>query len=130
MLTGSDFTNSVFYRSKIKAFKKMLETPKSPKLLLSWLSDQPNIEEVTNFVLHIGYNRPHKEKSLGESRYNMLKTKRKSKKNKEKKYNTSKDLPTNQSSLKTKILRASFVTHCMSSCLNSHYAPLDSSLYG
>ena len=46
----------------------MLETPKSPKLLLSLLSDQPNIEEVTNFVLHIGYNRPHKEKSLGESR--------------------------------------------------------------
>ena len=108
----------------------MLETPKSPKLLLSWLSDQPNIEEVTNFVLHIGYNRPHKEKSLGESRYNMLKTKRKSKKKKEKKYNTSKDLPTNQSSLKMKILRASFVTHCMSNCLNSHYAPLDSSLYG
>ena len=28
-----------------------------------------------------------------------------------------------------KILRASFVTHCMSNCLNSHYVPLDSSLY-
>ena len=75
MLTGSDFINSFFYRSKIKAFKKMSETPKSPKLLLSLLSDQPKIEEVTNFVLHIGYNRPHKEKSLGESRFNMLKEK-------------------------------------------------------
>ena len=28
-----------------------------------------------------------------------------------------------------KILRASFVTHCMSNCLNSCYVPLDPSLY-
>ena len=35
---GSDFTNPFFGRSKIKAFKKMLETPKSNKLLLSLLS--------------------------------------------------------------------------------------------
>ena len=51
-LTGSDFTNPFFGRSKIKAFKKMLETAKSHKILLSLLSGQPDIEEVTNFILH------------------------------------------------------------------------------
>ena len=81
-------------------------------------------------VLHIAYNRPHKEKSLGESRRNMFKKKRKSNKKKEMKYNTSKGLPLDQSSMKMKILQASFVTHCMSNCLNSHYVPLDPSLYG
>ena len=60
----------------------------------------------------------------------MLKTKRKSNKKKQMKYNTSKDLPPDQSSLKMKILRASFVTHCMSNSLNSCYVPLNPSLYG
>ena len=45
----------------------MLELPKSRKLLLSLLSGQPNVEEVTNFVLRIVYNRPYKEKTMGES---------------------------------------------------------------
>ena len=99
----------------------MLEKPKSHKLLLSLLSGEPYIEEVANFVLHVVYNRPHKEKSLRESRYNTLRTKRKSNKKKKMKYNTSKDLPPDHSSLKMKILRASFVTHCMSNCLNSRY---------
>ena len=35
-----------------------------------------------------------------------------------------------QSSLKMKILRATFVTHCMSNCLDSQYIPLDPSQYG
>ena len=108
-LTGSDFTNLFFSRSKIKAVKKMLETSKSHKLLLSLLSGQPNIEEVTNLVSHIVYNRPYKEKSMGELRYNMLKTKRKTKKKKEKKYNTGKDLLPDHCSLKMKILRTSSV---------------------
>ena len=60
----------------------------------------------------------------------MFKTKGKSNKKKEMKYNTSKDLPLDQSSLKMKILQASFVTHCMSNCLNFHYVPLDPSLCG
>ena len=97
---------------------------------MSLLSGEPNIEEVTNFVLHIVYNRLHREKSLRESRYNLLKTKRKSNRKKEMKYNTSKDLPPDQSLLKMKIVQASFVTHCMSNCLNSRYVPLDPSLFG
>ena len=49
-LTGSDFTHPLFNRSKIKAFKNMLETLNSDKLLLSLLSDQPNIvDKVTLF---------------------------------------------------------------------------------
>ena len=59
----------------------------------------------------------------------MLKTKKKTNKKKGKKYNTSKDLPPDQSSLKMKILRASFTPHSMSNCLNSRYVPLDPSLY-
>ena len=58
-LTGLDFTNPFFGRSKIRAFKKMLEKPKSHNFLLSLLSGQPNIEEATNFVLHIVYDRPY-----------------------------------------------------------------------
>ena len=40
------------------------------------------------------------------------------------------ELPPDQSSLKMKILRTSFVAHCMSHCLNSNYVPLGSSVYG
>ena len=46
----------------------------------------------------------------------MLKTERKTNKKKEKKYNTSKDLPPDQCSLKMKILLALFVTNYMSYC--------------
>ena len=53
-----------------------------------------------------------------------------SKKPSNKKYPTSKSLPPDQSSLKMKILRATFVTHCMSDFLNRKYVPLDPSNYG
>ena len=39
------------------------------------LTDTPNIKEVTDYVIHIVYNRPLKEKTLGDARYNMIKTK-------------------------------------------------------
>ena len=52
-LTGSDFTNPFFNRSKIQAFKKMLRMSNSHKLLLSLPSGEPNISEVTDFVLHL-----------------------------------------------------------------------------
>ena len=71
-----------------------------------------------------------KEKNPGESRYNMLVKKKKQTKSREKKYNTSMELPPDQSSLKMKILRASFVAHRMSHCLNPNYVPLDPSVHG
>ena len=129
-LTGSDFTFPFFGRSKTNAFKKMIRTPESHRLLSSIQSGQPNIKDVTNFVLHIIYNRPLKEKTPGEARYNMMMQKKKQQKEgKKKKKTTTKDLPPDQSSLKMKILRASFYAHCMSSCLDPNYIPLDASLY-
>ena len=59
-LVGSDFTNSFFNRLKIQAFKKMLRISNFHKLLLSLPSGEPNISEVTDFVLHAVYNRPLK----------------------------------------------------------------------
>ena len=70
-----------------------------------------------------------KEKNPGESRYNMLVKKKKQTKSREKKYNTSMELPPDQSSLKMKILRVSFAAHRMSHCLNPNYVPLDPSVH-
>ena len=129
-LTGSDFTHRFFNCLKIQAFKKMLRISTSHKLLLSLLSDKSNGSEVTDFVLHVVYNRLLKEKAPGESRCNILTKKKKQTKSRKKEYNTSMKLPPSQSSLKMKILRASFVTHCMSHYLNPYYVPLDPSVHG
>ena len=129
-LTGSDFTNLFLNSLKIRAFKKMLRKSNSHKLLLSLPSGELNISEVTYFVLHVVYNMPLKEKTAGESRYNMLMKKKKQAKSRKKKYNTSMELSPNQSSLKIKLLRPSFVAHCMSHCLNPIYVPLDPSVHG
>ena len=40
------------------------------------------------------------------------------------------ELLPDQSSLKMKILRTSFVAHCMSHCFNPNYVPLDPSVHG
>ena len=40
------------------------------------------------------------------------------------------ELPPDHNSLKMRILRASFVAHCMSRCLNPNYVPLDPSVQG
>ena len=85
----------------------MLRKSNSHKLLLSLPSGEPNISEVTYFVLHVVYNMTLKEKTAGESRYNMLMKKKKQAKSRKKKYNTSMELSPNQSSLKIKLLRPS-----------------------
>lgn len=90
------------------------------------IQNQPNIKEVTSFVQHIVSNRPYKEKCLGESRYNMLNTKRKTSK---KKYNKGKCLASwwefteneNPSSIICHILHVKL--------LNSCYISSDPSLY-
>ena len=129
-LTWSYFTHRFFNRSKIQAFKKMLRICNSHKLLLSLPSDKSNRREVTDFVLHVVCNRLLKEKTPGESRYNMLTKKKKQTNSGKKNYNTSMELPPDQCSLKMKILRASFVAHCMSHYLNPYYVPLDPSVHG
>ena len=67
-LTGSDFTNLFFNRSKIQACKTTLRISNSHKLLLSLPSGEPNISEVTDFVLHVVYNRPLIKKKPSASR--------------------------------------------------------------
>lgn len=106
----------------------MLKTSNSHKLLSSISSGEPDIIDVIDFVLHIVYNRPLKEKTPWEASYNMM-MKKKQTKDRKKKYSTTKDLPLDQSSLKMKILRASFAGHCMDNCLDKNYVPLDASLY-
>ena len=49
----------------------------SHKLILSLLSGEPNISEVTDFVLYVAYNRPMKEKNPRKLHYNMLMKKKK-----------------------------------------------------
>lgn len=56
----------------------MLKTKDSCKLLESMLTNEPSFKDITKFVLRVVYNRPLKEKSLGDARYNVLKTKTKS----------------------------------------------------
>ena len=102
----------------------------SHKLILSLLSGEPNISEVTDFVLHVAYNRPMKEKNPRKLHYNMLMKKKKQIKSRKKKYNTSMELHPDQSLLKMKLLQASFVAHHMSHCLNPNYVSLDRSFYG
>ena len=125
-LTGSDFTNPFFGRSKKQSFCKMQKTPDSHKLLLTMTSEIINIDEITKFILHIIYNRPLKEKSPGESRYRMFLTRKASSKT----FPSSKSIPPDKSSLKMKILRASFVSHCRVNCLNALYVPFNPSNYG
>ena len=129
-LTGSDFTHPFYGRTKVTSFKKLLKNKVYCMKLATLGTESVNIEEVIDFVLHIIYNRPLKEKTPGESRYKILLTAKKQAKGKKKKYPSSKVLPPDQSSLKMKILRATFIAHCLSNCLDSGYVPLNPSEYG
>ena len=128
-LTGSDFTNPFFGRTKVTAFKKLLLKKVYYSKLKSLGTESVNIGEVIDFILHIVYNRPLKEKTAGESRYRMLLTSKKTG-DKKKKYPSSRAIVPDERSLKMKILRATFITHCMMNCTIKHYVPLDPAKYG
>ena len=85
-----------------------------------------NFLEVTDFVLHVIYNRPSNEKIPSDSRYAMLFVKL----GKNKIFDDTKSLPTDQHSLNIKILRASFVGYTMSSCMQPVYETLNPLDYG
>ena len=93
------------------------------------LTETPMIVDVAEFVLRIEYNRPKKEKTLGESRYIMMTSKMKKKYGKIT-YPSSKNLPPDEASMKMKILRGTYVSIIMFSCLNPTFVPPDPSLYG
>ena len=126
-LTGSDFTQPFFGRSKFTSYKKMqkIQSISQPDTLGSLHANQTTI---TDFILHTIYNRPRNEKTPGESRYVLLF--RKGERRTAKKIITSKRIPPDSSSLKCLIQRADFVTNGWLNCLDGHYTPPDPLLYG
>ena len=128
VLTGSDFTNPFYGRTKVTAFKKLQQKKVYCSKLESLGSESVNFDEIVDFILHIIYNRPLKEKTPGESRHSMLLTAKKTKNGK--KYPSSRAIVPDVKSLKMKILRANFITNCMINCCNNNYVPLDPAEYG
>ena len=125
-LTGSDFTKTFFKRSKVNSFKRLLSKPINAGLLLSMNTDHADFEKVTDFILHIIYNRPEWEKSPGDCRYAMLYVG----KGEKRKFSATKLLPPDQKSLNMKILRANLICHGWVNCLNCNYQSLDPLCYG
>ena len=115
-----------FGRSKFTAFKKVLKHPISCDLLSSLKSQEADEEKLVDFVLHIVYNRPRKERVPGDSRYAMLF----SGKGNSKKFTSTKNLPPDIKSLRIKFKRANLVTHSMVNCLKIEYEQLDPTAYG
>ena len=75
-LTGSDFTKTFYRHSKIQSFKKMITRPSALNLLSSLATVRIDVAQIIDFVLHIVYNRPKREKTPGEIRYAILFVKR------------------------------------------------------
>ena len=100
-LTGSDFTNPFFGRTKVTSFKKLQSKSLYCSKLQSMGSESVDIADVTDFILHIIYNRPLKEKTPEEGRYRMILAARKrTKKGERGKYPSRKATPPDQKSLK------------------------------
>ena len=125
-LTGSDYTNPFFRRSKIQSFKKLMKLPEKCALLESMLGGNADIDQVVDFVLHVIYNRPLCEKTPGDSRYAMLIIK----KGKKTKFAPTKSLPPDYKSLVQKIKRANFVAYGWSNCLYGEFDQPDPLFYG
>ena len=126
VLTGSDYTQPFFGRSKFCCFKKMQKNPDTMILLSSLDSTDADVDKVIDFTLHVIYNRPKKEKTPGDSRYAMLF----SGKGKKRKFTPFKRLPPDEKSLKCAIHRVNFVVHSMVNCLKQSYESLDVLQYG
>ena len=110
----------------IQSFKKLIAHPENADLLVSLNSQQANINDVTDFILHVIYNRPKREKTPGDRRYAMLFVG----KGKKKKFASTKSLPPDQKSLDMKIMRADLISHSWANCLDPHYEQFDPCSYG
>ena len=104
----------------------MLKTPSSYQLLSSMATEIVNMNEVTRYILKLIYNRPEKELSPGESRYNMLLKRKASSKT----FPSSEAFPPDEKSVYMKVLRATYVAYCTVNCLNNEYVPLNPSKFG
>ena len=126
VLTGSDYTSTFFGKTKLTCFKRMISRPETCQLLGSLSTPHANIDEVSEFVLRVIYNRPRKEKTLGDARYNMLFLKGKGK---NKKYASTKALPPDANSLSLKVQRDNYVTMGYVNCMNPYYVPPPATSY-
>ena len=95
----------------------MLTQPSAINLLSSLATVKVDVAQIIDFVLHIVYNRPKREKTPGESRYSMLFIK----KGKKKVFVETKQLPLDEKSLCVKILRANYISYGWENCLNQHF---------
>ena len=105
----------------------MKDNPQTVSLLSSLESSELILNDVTNFILHVIYNRPKKEKTPGDSRYAMLFTGQ----GKKRKFTPwSMRLPPDSKLLKCHIQRVNLIVHGMVNCLNGSYDQLDPLKYG
>ena len=81
----------------------------------------PDLEVIIDFILHTIYNRPLKEKSARDSRVALLYAG----KGKNRKYQSTKILPPDRSSLVMKIRRANLVAYYWKNCLSEFLEPFD-----
>ena len=109
-LTGCDFTQPFFGRSKYAIFKRLVQSPSSADLLRSLSSCDVDFKEVIDFVLHSVYSRPKTEKTPGDSRYVMLFPKEKSERKKRKRLTDTRRIPPDEASLTMKIKRTNYIT--------------------
>ena len=93
-----------------------------PNLLDSLGTTDPNFSEISEFVIHTIYNRPKKERTLGESRAAMLFVQQNTKKGK--KYRSTTQIPPDEKSLEMKTRRSNLVAYDWNNCLNGRYTPL------
>ena len=125
-LTGCDFTFAFFRRSKLTSFNMMMNMKKSKKrqVTLHQLdtlgTENVNYDDVLDFIVHTIYNRPAKEKSLHESRKEMIKIG----KGEKRKYRSTRLVIPDKSSLIMKIKRANLITVPWKTCLDTNVQSL------
>ena len=131
-LTGCDFTFTFYGRTKNRAFNLMINKNNAKRrsttfhLLDSLGSDNPNLEDITKFILQTIYNRPLREKTPTDSRVAMLRIAQKGK-TKKVKYRSTKAIPPDSKSMNMKIRRANKIAYSWNwvNFLNPNFHPLD-----
>ena len=95
----------------------MLTQPLAKDWLSSLATVRVEVAQIIDFVLHIVYNLPKREKTPGESKYAMLFVK----KGKKKVFIQRKQLPPDKRSLRMKLLRANYISYGWENCLNQKF---------
>ena len=104
-LTGWDYTTPYFVRSKYSIFTNTQNYSNTERLLLRLNTERVEVS-VIDFIIHIVYNRPKPEKTAAQCRYGIA---IKTSKIRKKKFNDTKRILPDESTLKMKIMRANFV---------------------